>query len=71
MPYKTIDDLPDPVRNHLPKEAQEMYMKAFNSAWHTYADSDDIEATAAKVGWSAVKKEYHKTDTGMWQRNKH
>ncbi len=70
MPYHTIDDLPEPVKNHLPKGAQEIYLKAFNSAWHTYHNSADIEAICAKVAWTAVKKEYEKGADGNWHAKK-
>jgi cation transport regulator len=33
MPYKNIEDLPERVQDNLPKHAQEIYLKAFNSAW--------------------------------------
>ena len=32
MPYKTLSDLPESVRKHLPKHAQEIYLEAFNNA---------------------------------------
>ena len=32
MPYKQITQLPDNVKNNLPKGAQEIYKEAFNSA---------------------------------------
>ena len=70
MPYHTIDDLPNSVKNHITKHAQEMYMKAYNNAWHTYHDSPDIEDTCARVAWSAVKKEYEKGDDGQWHKKK-
>lgn len=72
MPYLTISDLPDSVRGHVPKHAQEIYKEAFNSAWHEYADKHDRrgdesrEETAHKVAWSAVKKNYAKGDDGDW-----
>lgn len=66
MPYKNVSDLPESVRDHLPKHAQEIYMKAFNSAFEEYdrpgkrrGDASQ-EETAHKVAWSAVKKEYEK-----------
>ena len=31
MPYKQITQLPDNVKNNLPKHAQEIYKEAFNS----------------------------------------
>jgi cation transport regulator len=33
MPYNKISELPDSVKNALPKHAQEIYMAAFNNAW--------------------------------------
>ncbi|TXK64342.1 ChaB family protein [Alkalisalibacterium limincola] len=74
MPYDTISQLPDAVRDNLPKHGQEIYKKAFNSAWDEYADPDDRrgddsrEEVAHKVAWSAVKNEYEKDADGRWQR---
>ncbi len=34
MPYKDISDLPESVRDNVPKHAQEIYKEAFNSAWN-------------------------------------
>jgi hypothetical protein len=36
VPYSTLQDLPDSVRDNLPKHAQEIYRAAFNSAWDQY-----------------------------------
>lgn len=75
MPYKTKSDLPERVADNLPSHAQEIYLKAFNSAWDEYADSskrrgdESREATAHKVAWSAVEKSYHKSGDG-WVANK-
>ena len=72
MPYAHIDDLPDPVRNHIPKHAQEIYKEAFNNAWHEYADAADRrgdatrEETAHRVAWAAVKEKYAKGEDGQW-----
>ena len=57
MPYTSIEDLPDPVKNHLPKHAQEIFKDAFNSA---YAAHHENEITAFKIAWSAVKRKYAK-----------
>ena len=68
MPYETLTDLPDSVRDNLPKHAQEIYQAAFNSAWEQYdkpeerRDDASREETAHKVAWSAVKQEYEKRD---------
>lgn len=66
MPYDNNSDLPDSVRDNLPAKAQEIYRKAFNSAWDEYSDPEDRrgdagrEEAAHKVAWAAVKKVYHK-----------
>lgn len=66
MPYQTTSELPDSVKDNLPKHAQEIYRAAFNSAWDEYADSsrrrgdDTREETAHKVAWAAVKEKYEK-----------
>ncbi|KGM51294.1 cation transport regulator [Lysobacter concretionis Ko07 = DSM 16239] len=72
MPYDRISELPDAVRDHLPKHAQEIYKEAFNSAWGDYKDPADRrgdatrEETAHKVAWSAVKQKYRKGDDDNW-----
>ncbi len=72
MPYKTVTDLPDSVRDNLPEHAQEIYKEAFNSAWDEYKDADERrgddtrEETAHKVAWGAVKKSYEKNSKGDW-----
>ncbi len=62
MPYASIDDLPLSVRAHLPEHAQEIYLGAFNSAWHSYRERprEEREITAHRVAWAAVKRRYHK-----------
>jgi len=74
MPYKDISELPDSVRDNVPKHAQEIYKEAYNSAWDEYKDPDERrgdasrEETAHKVAWSAVKQSYEKGDDGRWHR---
>ncbi|BAT54737.1 ChaB family protein [Nostoc sp. NIES-3756] len=64
MPYKEIGDLPDSVREHLPKHAQEIFLAAFNNAEQEY----DTEESAFRVAWSAVKRDYEKGDNGQWHK---
>ena len=64
MPYQQIDELPDSVKNHLPKHAQEIFLAAFNNAVKEY----DEEETAFKVAWSAVKRDYEKGEDGDWHQ---
>ena len=66
MPYHSANDLPDNVRNVLPKHAQEIYLAAFNNAWDEYKDPDERrgdasreEKLAAKAAtFQALKDEY-------------
>lgn len=69
MQYESINNLPKIVRN-LPKPAKTLYLKAFNSAWDEYAQSENEvlrEKAAQEAAWSAVKGEYEKDeDSGEW-----
>ncbi len=73
MPYDSIRELPDSVKDNLPKHAQEIYKEAYNSAWDQYADPEDRrgdasrEETAHRVAWSAVKEKYEKQN-GRWTK---
>lgn len=74
MPYERIKDLPDSVKDNLPRHAQEIYLKAFNSAWEQYDRPEERrgdasrEETAHKVAWAAVKKKYEKDEnSGDWK----
>ena len=74
MPYQTVRDLPESVRDNLPQHAQEIYKEAFNSAWNEYDEPEERrgnatrEETAHKVAWAAVKRKYEKDEgTGRWR----
>lgn len=75
MPYSNVNELPDSVKNVLPKHAQDIYKEAFNNAYDEYKnpedrrDDADREEVAHKVAWSAVKKKYHKGDDDKWHPN--
>jgi len=66
MPYDKLSDLPDSVKAHLPKHAQEIYQAAYNKAWDEYAKPEERRAnasreeTAHRVAWAAVKDKYEK-----------
>lgn len=74
MPYSSNEELPDNVRRNLPEHGQQIYRKAFNSAWDEYKNpedrrgDDDREEVSHKVAWAAVKKEYHK-EGDKWVRD--
>lgn len=73
MPYRNLKELPESVRNVLPKHGQEIYLAAYNSAWDEYAEPEDRkgddsrEEVSHKVAWSAVKQVYEK-DGDRWVR---
>jgi cation transport regulator len=62
MPYDSLKELPEGVKDNLPHHGQEIYKEAFNSAIEEYKE----EETAHKVAWSAVKNKYKKSDDGKW-----
>ena len=75
MAYETVKELPESVRNNLPKHAQEIYKEAYNSAWDQYKDPADRrgdasrEETAHRVAWAAVKNDYEKDESsGKWKK---
>ncbi len=40
MPYKSVNDLPGSVREHLPEHAQEIFKEAFNNAYEEYGHDE-------------------------------
>jgi cation transport regulator len=75
-PYKTRSRLPDPIKEHLPSAAQEIYKDAFNNAWERFKDPSklkyggDRETASHRVAWFAVKKEFQKNEKGRWVKIK-
>jgi cation transport regulator len=73
MEYKSIEELPDTVRDILPEEAQELYLKGYNQGWEAYDEetSSDLshESVAHRQGWIFVQKEFVQDEgTGEWHR---
>jgi cation transport regulator len=64
MPYATNAQLPDPIRRHLPGDAQNIYRAAFNAAFARYGSAR--EATAHRIAWAAVKRRYVRRGVGVW-----
>ena len=75
MPYKSKEDLPENIQHVLPSHAQDIYKEAFNNAWENYKDPKkrrggaSHEEVSHRVAWNAVKKEYHKSESGKWVKN--
>lgn len=78
MPYDSNQDLPAPVREHLPEAAQTIYREAYNNAYHQYQDpskrrnpNESLEAVCAAVAWGAVKHQFVKDEqSGKWHSKK-
>jgi cation transport regulator len=65
MPYRNLSELPESVRDNLPRHAQEIYRAAYNNAWDHY---DHDEPRAHRVAWGAVENDYEKDDeSGRWR----
>lgn len=62
MPYRSRTDLPSGVRKKLSPHAENIYIKAFNSAADQYSSED----RAHRVAWAAVKRQYEKGSDGKW-----
>ena len=54
------------MSTRLPRHAQDIYRGAFNSAYDHYGR--DREATAHRVAWAAVKRQYMQRAAGFWVR---
>ncbi len=72
MPYEAIKDLPASIREALPIEAQEIYLREFNRTWALTQDpmkreyGESQEAAANKAAWKAVMNDYEKDAFGNW-----
>lgn len=69
MPYRTNDDLPAPVRNHLPEHAQDIYRAAFNNAYAAHAGDPRQEEAAHRIAWAAVKRAFVKVGASWIARS--
>ena len=49
MPYRRLAHMPDPVKNHLPTQAQKIYLAAFNDAGKKHTTRANREPVAHRV----------------------
>ena len=76
VPYEKRGELPEPIKEHLPIGAQNIYKETFNNAWAGFVDparlkyGGDRESASHRVAWFAVKKSYVKNRQGKWVRKK-
>lgn len=73
MPYHSRVNLPKTLRGKLPPHAQEIYQKAYDSAFHEYRSGSSRtgasrEEVAHRVAWAAVKQKYRKGEDEKWHR---
>lgn len=72
MPYNDLKELPEQVKNVLPKHGQEIYLAAYNNAYEQYKDKEkrkgdeSREQVSHKVAWSAVENKYKKDGKWNW-----
>lgn len=71
---KTVSGLRKSLKDKLPKNAQKIYVRAFNNAYKQYKEKKkrrgkaSRDAVANKVAWSAVKEKYKKGKDGKWHK---
>ncbi|MGY3534470.1 ChaB family protein [Bradyrhizobium sp. USDA 4452] len=70
VPYQSNDDLPLPIRYHLPSHAQHIYREAFNHSFAAHGGDRRQEEIAHRTAWSAVKRSYVK-DGVHWVARSH
>lgn len=73
MRYEKKSDLPYTIRDVLPEEAQEIYLKAYQKSYDKYEEAEggelSQESVAHRDGWTAVQHEYEQNkETGKWHR---
>jgi cation transport regulator len=73
MKYETKEDLPKTIREVLPEEAQEVYLKAYGASWDSYSSpvhsTLDRDAIAHRDAWDALMRQFEQDSlTGEWHR---
>ena len=74
MSYEDLPDLPEDLRDELPRHAQEIYQAAYNRVYETSMasgedhDAQSIAETAHKAALLAVEMEYQKDEQSRWRR---
>lgn len=72
MLYKSREELPENIREALPEEAQNLYIKAYNSAYKDHQDSQrpahvSLHQIANEQAWKVVGREWQKdTEHNVW-----
>jgi cation transport regulator ChaB len=70
--FKTIADLPEPIREHIPDEKlQKIYLDTYRKSWDDYEEfrggEAGREAVAHRDAMNAVKKDHvYDKENGQW-----
>ena len=76
MIYTSREELPDDIRQTLPQEAQNLYMKAYNAAYKANEDAHrpphiSLHQFANEHAWKAIEREWEKdTEDNVWKKRK-
>lgn len=62
MVYQQLENLPEEVKEKLPKHGQQIFMAAFNAVSENGMD----EKSATKVAWDSVRNSYTEDQDGNW-----
>jgi cation transport regulator len=60
MPFRSNSELPETVRRHLPRPAQDVYRAAYNHAYAARLGDPQRVKSARRVAWKAVKHSFVK-----------
>jgi len=73
--YKSIDDLPQHLKDELPREARELYRAAYNRILEKESTPGEAEPPdrahrlAHEGGMLAVMGEFQQDESGRWHRD--
>ncbi|MBE9129565.1 MULTISPECIES: ChaB family protein [unclassified Coleofasciculus] len=62
MPFQTLEELPNDVKEKLPQGAQQIFQAAYNSASRDGLNDEQ----ARQVAWNSVKNSYEEGEGGQW-----
>ena len=71
MPYPSVSDIPEPVKDALPPKGQKMWMEVFNSTYESLKKrgitGKEADERAASAAWSVISEHYKKGPDGKWR----
>jgi cation transport regulator len=70
-PYRTLEELPQSLRNELPENAQRMYLAVYQRVWETAGmgggrSDGERAATAHDAAILEVQRRFEKDEQGEW-----